>query len=79
MWRAALPRSRVPLHEIFQVESFLVSPTNILARLLRPVFYNDDLKILHRLPAKTLKQFVNFVRTIENRNDDGIFHRGVFE
>ena len=71
---ATLPRATILLHEILHVQSVMILFDDCLAVSLRAVFNNKHLEILGLLVAEALQEFVHFVRTIIDRNNDRVFH-----
>ena len=66
----ALARATVFLQVIMQIKDVCVLVANILARFLTSVLNNDDLEVLKRLMCQAFEQFVHFIGTIEDGNDD---------
>ena len=65
-----LARATVFLQVIMQIKDVCVLVANILARFLTSVLNNHYLKVFECLGAKTLKQLVDFVGAIEDRNNN---------
>jgi hypothetical protein len=62
--------ARVGLEVIADREAVGVFLTNSVAFFRRAVFHHNDFKVFDGLAAKALKQFVDFLGSVEDRYDD---------
>ena len=72
---AALPGSAVLLGIITQGKPGSMPVNNFLTWYGRTILHNHDLKVVKRLYLQTCQQFVYLVRTVVDRNYNGIFHQ----
>ena len=65
-------RSRAPvfLGHVLHVESVGIFVDDILAWSRRPVFDDDDLKVVNRLTGEAFEELVGFIRTVVYGYDD---------
>ena len=71
---AGLSWASVFLGVIMQVKDVCELVANILARFLRTIFHNDNLKVFQFLFRKALQELLYFVGAVVNGNDDAVFH-----
>ena len=70
----ARARTRVGLVEIADVERSCISVAHLLAGNGGTILHYHHLKIALCLQREALEQFVHLVGSVENGNDDGVFH-----
>ena len=71
---AALPRAGVRFQVIMHVEAVGIFLHNAFAGHRRAIFNHHYLEVAVGLRAKALEEFVHFVGTIVNGNDNGVTH-----
>ena len=73
-----LARTGIRLGEIPHGQPAFIAAGDLLAGDGRSVLDQEDFEILPGLPGQAVQKLFNFIRTIENGNDDGITHGGGF-